>query len=227
MSTFSFTRRSLSRVVVAASLLVAPLAASLSSTALAQDQAPAAGQDAAGLMAEALMPKAPDIAGAFTDAMKTPEAIKAAEEAFKKTAKAYRDAKALTDKVSISVDVMGRKQEQSMTLMRDASGTRVDMGGNMITASNGKVYITDVSVPRSSTRCRSKARWWRRSRRTSAASRFQCHVGWSTRPSRRTSAWNSQARSFRVRSSRVTTLRKAPCFSPATVAALRSSRSIR
>jgi thiol-disulfide isomerase/thioredoxin len=148
MSTFSFTRRSLSRVVVAASLLVAPAAASLSSTALAQDQAPAAGQDPAGLMAEALMPKAPDIAGAFTDAMKTPEAIKAAEEALKKTAKAYRDAKALTDKVSISVDVMGRKQEQSMTLMRDASGTRVDMGGNAITASNGKVYITDVSVPK-------------------------------------------------------------------------------
>jgi thiol-disulfide isomerase/thioredoxin len=93
------------------------------------------------------MPKAPDIAGAFTDAMKTPEAVKAAEEALKATAKAYREAKSFSDTVTLAVDMMGRKNEQSMTIMRDAGGTRVDMGPNSIISANGKVYVIDTGVP--------------------------------------------------------------------------------
>jgi len=136
-----FARTTLARTVLASAVLVAgTLAASIARPALAQEIP-------AGALPENLMPKAPDIAGAFTDAMKTPEAVKAAEEALKATAKAYREAKSFSDTVTLAVDMMGRKNEQSMTIMRDAGGTRVDMGPNSIISANGKVYVIDTGVP--------------------------------------------------------------------------------
>ncbi|MFM7260950.1 MAG: TlpA family protein disulfide reductase, partial [bacterium] len=122
---------------LAAGALVGPMSA----TAVAQEIP-------SGAMPEIAMPKAPDIAGAFTDAMKTPEAVKAAEEALKNTAKAYREAKSFSDTVTLAVDMMGRKNEQSMTVLRDGTGTRVEMGSNSIISTNGKVYILDSNVPK-------------------------------------------------------------------------------
>ena len=67
----------------------------LSAVAFAQGEIapPAAGQGAPAEMPQFEIPKVADISGDFTDAMKTPEAVKAAEEALKKTAKSYADAK--------------------------------------------------------------------------------------------------------------------------------------
>ena len=82
---------SLARAIVVSGLVASSL--TVSGTALAQEGAiptPAAGGQE---MPQFEMPKAPDIAGAFTDDKKTPEMIKSAEEMLKKTALAYRDAK--------------------------------------------------------------------------------------------------------------------------------------
>ena len=135
-------RSTLVRAVLAAGVLAAgALVGPMSAKAVAQDIP-------AGALPEIALPKAPDIAGAFTDAMKTPEAIKAGEEALKNTAKAYREAKSFSDTVTLAVDMMGRKNEQSMTVLRDATGTRIDMGPNSIISANGKVYITDQNAPK-------------------------------------------------------------------------------
>jgi len=93
------------------------------------------------------MPKAPDLAKDFTDAMKTPDALKAADAALRKSAKSYVDAKTFTDTVTITVEVMGRKQEQSFTVTRDAGGSRLDLGETSIFATNGNVYIFNNDNP--------------------------------------------------------------------------------
>ncbi len=144
--------RSLARVFGGVSVATA---LALSASVFAQGEAvppttaPAqnGGQDGGDEMPQFELPKAPDIAGDFTDAMKTPEAIKAAEEALKKTAKAYVDAKAYSDSFTLVVDMMGQKQEQGMSVARDAAGTRLELGGNSITSVNGKVYIASADAP--------------------------------------------------------------------------------
>lgn len=136
---------SLARAIVVSGLVASSL--TVSGTALAQEGAiptPATGGQE---MPQFEMPKAPDIAGAFTDDKKTPEMIKSAEEMLKKTALAYRDAKTYSDTVTIIVDMMGQKQEQAMTITRDAAGARIDMGSNSIVAANGKVYILSADAP--------------------------------------------------------------------------------
>jgi hypothetical protein len=128
---------SLARVALAAGLCLA-------GNALAQDVAPGVG----GEMPQIEMPKAPDIAKDFTDAMKTPEAVKAAEEALKKTAKAYRDAKSFSDTVEISFEIMGQKQSQGLAIARDEKGARLEMGPMSIVSCNGKVYLTSQDAPK-------------------------------------------------------------------------------
>ncbi|MFM7134970.1 MAG: TlpA family protein disulfide reductase [Planctomycetota bacterium] len=129
------------------SLACALLASGLgfAAPALAQDGAPTDGQDA---MPQIEMPKAPDIAGSFTDAMKTPEAAKAGEEALKKVAAAIRGAKSITDTISLSVEFMGRKQEESFSVSRDATSSMLELGGMKIIATNGKVYMTTSESPK-------------------------------------------------------------------------------
>ena len=94
------------------------------------------------------MPAAPNLTKDFTDAMKTPEAVKAAEEAITRSAKAYREAKALTDTLTLSVEFMGQKQDQSMSVARDAGGSRIDMGGMTVLSTNGKVYLLSEESPK-------------------------------------------------------------------------------
>jgi hypothetical protein len=127
------------RASIAAGLFAAILAA----PSLAQDDAPPAG----GEMPAIQMPAVPDIATDFTDAMKSPEAIKAAEEALKATAAAYRGAKAYSDTLTIVVDMMGRRNEQSMSVDRDATGTRLGMGPMSILSVNSKVYLLSDEAP--------------------------------------------------------------------------------
>ena len=127
----------LARVALAAGLCLA-------GNALAQDGAPGVG----GEMPQIEMPKAPDIAKDFTDAMKTPEAVKSAEEALKKTAKAYRDAKSFSDTVEISFEIMGQKQSQGLAIARDEKGARLEMGPMSIVSCNGKVYLTSQDAPK-------------------------------------------------------------------------------
>ncbi|MFZ9915637.1 MAG: TlpA family protein disulfide reductase [Phycisphaerales bacterium] len=129
------------------SLACALLASGLgvAAPALAQDGAPAGGQDE---MPQFDMPKAPDIAGSFTDAMKSPEAIKAGEDALKKVAAAIRNAKTISDTISLSVEIMGRKQEQSFTVARDGNGARLELGPMKMVATNGKVYLSSDESPK-------------------------------------------------------------------------------
>ena len=130
MKSLSFARASL-----AAGLMAACVAAS----ALAQDGAPPMPQ---GEMPQFEFPAAPDIAKDFTDAMKTPESVKAAEEALKATAAAYRGAKTYSDTFTLAVEAMGQKQTQSMSIARDANGMRIDMAPVVFTSANGKAYVT-------------------------------------------------------------------------------------
>jgi thiol-disulfide isomerase/thioredoxin len=155
-ATQSFTNpQTLARVILAAGIAVTSAA---TGSVFAQDGVPTAApqvpQDApagdmlgADDMPQIEMPKPPDIAKDFTDAKKSPEAIKAAEEALKKTAQAYRDAKSYTDSISIAVDMMGQKQEQSLTVMRGGGNTRIDMGPNAIVNANGKIYVLSADAP--------------------------------------------------------------------------------
>ena len=123
------------------------LAAGLGITAGAFAQADApAGAPAGGEMPQFEMPKAPDIAKDFTDAMKTPEAIKAAEESLKKSAGVYRGAKSFSDTVTITVDMMGQKNTQAIEIARDAGGSRLAVASMQITACNGKVYMSNADV---------------------------------------------------------------------------------
>ena len=119
--------------------LAAGVAACLAATALAQDGAPPPMPE--GEMPRFEMPAAPDIGKDFTDAMKTPEAIKAGEEALKATAAAYRGAKAYSDTFTISVEAMGQKQTQSMSVARDADGMWLDMAPAVFLSANNKAYV--------------------------------------------------------------------------------------
>ncbi|MEY3143183.1 MAG: hypothetical protein RLY21_1676 [Planctomycetota bacterium] len=130
MKSLSFARASL-----AAGLMAACVAAS----ALSQDGAPPMPEGAA---PQFELPAAPDIAKDFTDAMKTPEAVKAAEDALKATAAAYRGAKTYSDTFTLAVEAMGQKQEQSMSIARDANGMRIDMAPVVFVSANGKAYVT-------------------------------------------------------------------------------------
>jgi len=125
--------------------IVAGLFAALSAApSLAQDGAPPMG----GEMPAFEMPTPPDIAKDFTDAMKSPEAIKAAEEALKATAAAYRGVKAYSDNLTIVVEIMGRRSEQSMSIDRDAAGTRLGMGPMSVVSVNSKVYLLSDEAPK-------------------------------------------------------------------------------
>ena len=119
------------------------------SPAFAQDAPPAPGaaDGQAGEEAPQIeFPKPPDIAKDFTDAMKTPEALKAGEEALKAVAKAYRDAKSFSDSVSITVD-LGQKQTNTLSVARDENGSRLDLGSMNVVAVNKKVYLTNPELP--------------------------------------------------------------------------------
>jgi peroxiredoxin len=131
---------SIARVLLAAGL-------GLTTTAFAQDPGAAPGGAPAQEMPAFELPKAPDISSDFTDALKTPEAVKAAEEALKKTAKAYRDAKSYSDTISLAFEVMGQKQEQTLSVARDANGMRIEMGPMRIVSAAGKVYLQNSDVP--------------------------------------------------------------------------------
>ena len=138
------------RVALAAGLVAC---GAFASTAFAQDGAPAGGATPPAAAPTAPpeveppqfeMPKAPEIGKDFTDAMKTPEAIKAGEELIKKVAKSYRDAKSFSDTVSITIDMMGQKQTQAIALARDENGARLEMGPMGIISANKKVYLTSA-----------------------------------------------------------------------------------
>lgn len=119
------------------------------SSAFAQDAPPAPGAadgQAAGEAPQIEFPKPPDIAKDFTDAMKTPEAIKAGEEALKAVAKSYREAKSFSDSVSITVD-LGQKQTNTLSIARDENGARLDLGSMNVVAVNKKVYLTSPDQP--------------------------------------------------------------------------------
>jgi thiol-disulfide isomerase/thioredoxin len=128
-TSISFARAAIAAGVVAGSLCV---------SALAQDGAPAGELGGA---PQFEMPKAPDIAKDFTEAMKSADAVKAGEEALKKVAKIYREAKSLSDEISIEIDMMGQKQTQVIGIARDENGMRLDMGPMGIIAANNKVYL--------------------------------------------------------------------------------------
>jgi thiol-disulfide isomerase/thioredoxin len=139
MKSLSFARASL-----AAGLVAACAAAS----ALAQDGAPPPPpMPAEGEMPKFEFPAAPDIAKDFTDAMKTPEAIKAAEEALKASAAAYRSAKSYSDTYTLTVEAMGQKQTQAMSIARDANGMRLEMAPAVFLSANNKAYVTVANDP--------------------------------------------------------------------------------
>ena len=137
MKSLSFARASL-----AAGLVAACVAAS----ALAQDGAPPP-MPADGEMPKFDFPAAPDIAKDFTDAMKTPEAIKSAEEALKASAAAYRAAKSYSDTYTLTVEAMGQKQTQGMSIARDANGMRLEMAPAVFFSANNKAYVQMASDP--------------------------------------------------------------------------------
>jgi thiol-disulfide isomerase/thioredoxin len=122
------------------------LAAALAFTAgaLAQQEAPGAApaEDDAPKFE---MPKAPDLAKDFTDAMKSPEAIKACEEALKKTAKTYREAKSFSDTVTIKLNLSaGQNQENSFSVSRDEGGMKLDLGGMTIISTGKSVFVVSA-----------------------------------------------------------------------------------
>jgi len=128
-----------------AAIVAGLLACGLGASALAQGGAPA-GELGAGGAPQFEMPKAPDIAKDFTDAMKSADAIKAGEEALKKVAKLYREAKTLSDEISLEIDMMGQKQTQVIAIARDEGGTRLDMGPMGIISINKKVYLVSADA---------------------------------------------------------------------------------
>jgi len=109
------------------------------SPSFAQD-APAAGGQSGDEAPQFEFPKPPDIAKDFTDAMKSPEAVKAGEDALKAVAKAYREAKSFSDSVSITVD-LGQKNTNTLSIARDENGSRLDLGSMIVTSVNKKVYL--------------------------------------------------------------------------------------
>jgi len=131
---------SLARVILASGLAV-------TASSLAQDGAPPVAPGGAGAPPAFQMPEAPNITKDFDDAKKSPEAVKAGEEALAKVAKNYREAKSISDTITFVVDMMGRKQEQAFKVARDANGSRLDMGGMLVTAVNGKLYLENADVP--------------------------------------------------------------------------------
>jgi thiol-disulfide isomerase/thioredoxin len=133
------TSISFARATIAAGLV----AGSLCVSALAQDGAPAG---EVGGAPQFEMPKAPDITKDFTDAMKSADAVKAGEEALKKVAKTYREAKNLSDEISIEIDMMGQKQTQVIAIARDEGGMRLDLGPMGIISANNKVYLVSADA---------------------------------------------------------------------------------
>ena len=133
------TSISFARATIAAGLV----AGSLCVYALAQDGAPAG---EVGGAPQFEMPKAPDITKDFTDAMKSADAVKAGEEALKKVAKTYREAKNLSDEISIEIDMMGQKQTQVIAIARDEGGMRLDLGPMGIISANNKVYLVSADA---------------------------------------------------------------------------------
>jgi thiol-disulfide isomerase/thioredoxin len=127
-------------VLARAALAAGLVAGALCVSAFAQDGAPVGGLGAEGAP-QFEMPKAPEIAKDFTDSMKSADAIKAGEEALKKIAMTYRQAKTLSDEISIEIDMMGQKQTQIIAFSRDEGGMRLDMGPMGIISANNKVYL--------------------------------------------------------------------------------------
>ncbi len=115
------------------------------SPAFAQDTPPVPAGAPDGEPPQFEFPKPPDISKDFTDAMKTPEAIKAGEEALKAVAKAYREAKSFSDSVSITVD-LGQKNTNTLSVARDENGSRLDLGSMNVIAVNKKVYLVNPEL---------------------------------------------------------------------------------
>jgi len=143
------TSSSLARIALVASLALGfsvPSAFAQNPQGAPPADAPAGDGQAGGEAPQFEFPKPADIAKDFTDTMKSPEAVKAGEEAMKKVAKAYRDAKSFSDTVSFTIE-LGQKQTNTFTVSRDENGTRLDLGGMEITAVNKKVYIVNPEMP--------------------------------------------------------------------------------
>jgi thiol-disulfide isomerase/thioredoxin len=122
------------------------LAFALVATALAQDTPPPIEVEPQGEAMPAFeFPKAPDLEKDFTADMKTPEAVKAAEEALKASAAAYRGAKCYSDTFSLTVDAMGQKQTETMKIARDPNGMRFELEQATFISANGKAYVLNPS----------------------------------------------------------------------------------
>ncbi len=92
------------------------------------------------------LPEAPDLAGKFTDAMKTPGALAAGEAALKAAAEAYAGAKAFEDSITMTVAMGERKESQTFTISRDGNGMRLNLQSLVITTLGEKIYIETEEV---------------------------------------------------------------------------------
>ncbi|MFM1821947.1 MAG: hypothetical protein RI967_213 [Planctomycetota bacterium] len=115
--------------------------------ALVAGTAPATAQNEPPALPGMKLPEAPDIAAPFTDAMRTPDAVKAGEEALRAAAKAYREAKAFTDTVTVVVDFMGNRDEQTFEIARAGRDARFAMGPLKVTAVGGTLHLEATDSP--------------------------------------------------------------------------------
>jgi peroxiredoxin len=144
----AWARRVLPRVVAVV------WCAMVSVTAVAQTTPPAvvAGQSAGGagdIKPEQFDgPRAPSLGGEFPDAMRTPEAVQAALELLKRSAKAYREAKVFSDEVALTIEVQGRPDGLRFSLARDESGARLESDGMRVILKDGQVYFSNPRSPR-------------------------------------------------------------------------------
>ena len=93
------------------------------------------------------LPEAPDIAAPFNEAMRTADAIKAGEEALRAAAKAYREAKAFTDTVTVVVEFMGNRDEQTFEIARAGRDARFAMGPLKVTAVGDTLHLEATDSP--------------------------------------------------------------------------------
>lgn len=126
----------------------------VSVTAVAQTTPPAivAGQSAGGAgnaqPEQFDGPRAPSLGGEFPEAMRTPEAVAAALELLKRSAKAYREAKVFSDDVALTIEVQGRPDGLRFSLARDESGARLESDGMRVILKDGQVYFSNPRSPR-------------------------------------------------------------------------------
>ncbi len=83
----------------------------------------------------------------FTPEMRAADAVKAGEEALKRTAKAYRDAKTFQDTVAMRVSVQGQPDEMRFVIRREDGAAMYETEGMRVTAVGGEVILVNPRAP--------------------------------------------------------------------------------